>query len=137
MADVTAVTGFKNKCAVALAAKYYYVTLHDSGGSALTTSTTTYSTGIAGELATQYGYTRGAKQVTASASTNYVDTADAVWTASGGSIGPAYYAALWCGDSTGDITGAQLVCVKDSSSSPQTATNGNTMTAGLVNPIAF
>jgi hypothetical protein len=137
MADVTAVTAFKNYCASRLAASYYFSTLHGSGGSTLSNSTTTYTTGISGELSTANGYTQGGVALgTGTASTNNVDTSDAVWTASGGSIGPASYCALWVNTSN-TITGATLVCVKDSSGSPQTATSGNTMTGGLVNPVAF
>ncbi len=137
MADITGVTAFKNYCASRLAASYFFVTLHGSGGSALTNSTTTYTTGIAGELATAYGYTQGGIALgIGTASTNNVDTPDGVWTASGGSIGPASYCALWV-NTTNTITGATLVEVKDSSGSPQTATNGNTMTSGIANPISF
>lgn len=137
MADVTAVTAFKAYCATKLAASYYFATLHDTGGSALSNSTSGYSTGIAGELATAYGYTQGGVALgTGTASTNNVDTTDAVWNASGGSIGPASYCALWV-NTTNTIVGATLVCVKDSSGSPQTATTGNTMTGGLTNPISF
>jgi hypothetical protein len=137
MADITAVTAFKAYLATRIATQYFFATLHGSGGSALTASTTTYTAGIAGELATNYGYTQGGVALGAgTASTNNVDTADAVWTASGGSIGPANYCALWI-NTTNTITGAQLVCVKDSSGSPQTATTGNTMTVGIANPISF
>lgn len=137
MADITAVTAFKAYVATKLAASYYFATLHDTGGSALTASSTVWTTGIAGELATANGYTRGGVALgTGTASTNNVDTADAVWTASGGSIGPASYCALWV-NTTNTTTGMTLVSVKDGSASPQTATTGNTMTGGLANPVSF
>ena len=93
---------------------------------------------MAGELATLNGYTQGGvalNQGSVVSSTN-VDMSDAQWTASGGSIGPASYCALWC-NTTNTMTGAKLVEVKDSSSAPQTASVGQTMTGTLTNPIQY
>ena len=120
-----------------MAAMYYFATLHGTGGSALTAATTTWTgAGMAGELSTANGYTQGGVALGQGSvnSTYNVDTTDAVWTAAGGSIGPASYCALWC-NTTNTMTGAFLIEVKDSSATPQTATVGQTMTGGLVNPI--
>jgi hypothetical protein len=139
MSDITNALGFRELEATTVAAFYYFATLHGTGGSALASSTTTWTgAGMAGELATLYGYTQnGVALGTGSVVTNTnVDTANAVWTASGGSIGPASYCALWC-NTTNTMTGAVLVEVKDSSASPQTATTGQTITGTLVNPIQY
>jgi hypothetical protein len=139
MSDVVNAAGFRALEATTMAAMYYFATLHGTGGSALTSSTTTWTgAGMAGELATSHGYTQGGYalgQGSVVTNTN-VDTANAVWTASGGSIGPASYCAIWA-NTTNTMTGAVLVEVNDSSSSPQTATTGQTITATLVNEIQY
>ena len=133
MADFTASTGFRDLLAAAAAGFNYWVTLHDATGGFLPGDI--YSDGIRGELPTGNGYTRGAKSVALTNTNGVLDGPDAVWTAAGGSIGPASYAALWA--STGTITGAKLVSVKDMSATPQTATDGNTMTYTVVDPITI
>ena len=137
MADITGSTGLRDLLADSAAGYNYWVTLHGTGGSLLVV-TDVYAAGVRDELATLYGYTRGAKTVTLThtgGTGGVLDGADAVWTAAGGSIGPASYAALWV--STGTITGAELVSVKDNSVTPQTATVGNTMTYTVVDPITI
>lgn len=139
MADVTNANGFRALSATRTAALYFFATLHDAGGSALASTTDAWTgAGMAGELSTAYGYTQGgiALGTGSVVSTYNVDTIDAVWTASGGSIGPASYAAFWC-NTTNTMTGAKLVSVKDSASAPQTATDGQTMTASFVNPVQY
>lgn len=133
MADFTASTALRNLLGESAAGYNYWVTLHDATGGFVAGDT--YSAGVKGELATEFGYTRGAKAVTLTNTNGVLDGGDAVWTASGGSIGPASYACLWA--STGTITGAGLISVKDMSSTPQTATDGNTMTYSVVDPITI
>lgn len=131
----TASTALRNALGTTAAGYYYWVTLHDAGGSAFVAGDT-YTAGVRGELATGNGYTRGDKSITLTSTAGVLDGADAVWTATGGSIGPASYAALWF-NTTNDIDGAGLVSVKDSSGSPQTATDGNTMTYVVDDPITI
>jgi len=139
MADKTNCLGFRKLEATTMAAMYYFVTLHGTGGSALDTTTDAWTgAGMAGELSAGYGYTQGGValgQGSVASNTN-IDTSDAVWTASGGAIGPASYCALWCNTSN-SMTGAKLVSVKDSSADPQTATDGQTMTGSLANPVQY
>jgi hypothetical protein len=133
MADFKASTGLRDMLATSAAGYNYWVTLHDATGGFVAGDT--YSAGVRGEIATLNGYTRGDKAVTLSNTAGVLDGADAVWTASGGSIGPVSYAALWASTST--IAGAILVSVKDSALSPQTATDGNSMTYTIVDPITI
>lgn len=133
MADFTASTGLRDLLGVAAAGFNYWVTLHDATGGFVAGDV--YAAGVRGELATLNGYTRGAKAVTLTNTNGVLDGGDAVWTAAGGSIGPASYAALW--GSTGTITGARLISVKDNAATPQTATDGNTMTYTVVDPITI
>ena len=136
MADFKASTGFRDLLANAAAGFNYWVTLHDATGGFIAGDV--YAAGVRGELPTQFGYTQGDKSVALThtgGTGGILDGADAVWTAAGGSIGPASYAALW--SSTGTITGAILVSVKDSAATPQTATDGNTMTYTVVDPITI
>jgi hypothetical protein len=137
MADVTNANGYRAAEATAMAAKYFFTTLHGSGGSALAVGTT-YSAGVGGELSTALGYTQGGfgtttvTPVVGSVSGTYnVVPPTAVWTASGGSL-VAYYAATWVCDDT-SRTNAKLVMVKDSSGAIQTATTGSTMTVASAN----
>jgi len=80
------------------------------------------------ELANGNGYTTGGETLgskTVTEGTNSVifdTTATTVWTATGGDIGPASYAVVY--DSTTGI----LLSYIDFSGSPQTATDGNTLT---------
>ena len=141
-ADVTNANGVRGATALAMAAKYYFSTLHGSGGSALSTSTT-FSAGVGGELSTANGYTQGGNGTTTTtpvvgsvASTYNVTIPTAVWTASGSSL-VAYYCAVWVADDT-SRTNAKLVMVKDNSGSVQTATSGSTMTCtNATNSIAY
>lgn len=139
MADVTNALGFRKLEATLVAACYFFSTLHGSGGSALDASTDSWTgAGMADELPTGYGYTQGGValgQGSVSSNTN-VDTGNAVWTASGGPIGPAYYEALWVNTSN-TMTGAKLICVKDKSGATQTASDGNTMTGTITDPIQY
>ena len=134
MADFTASTALRNALGVAAAGFYYWVTLHDATGGFVAGDT--YSAGVRGELPTANGYTRGEKVVSLANTNGVLDGADAVWTAEGGSIGPASYAALWV-SATNNITGAGLVSVKDNSDNPQTATGGQPMTYSIVDPITI
>jgi hypothetical protein len=134
MADFTASTGLRNLIGTFLDGCYYWVTLHDATGGFVAGDT--YSAGVRGELATNYGYTRGAKTLDLTNTNGVLDGLDAVWTASGGSIGPASYAAVWA-NSTNTVTGAVLISVDDKAATPQTATDGQTMTAGITNPITI
>lgn len=141
MADITSALGFRQLLATTFANNsnfFYFATLHGAGGSALTSATVSYAGSGSGELATANGYTAGGKTCgTASVDSNTkVDTPDVVWTASGAGIGPVSYVALWC-NTTNSITGAYLVAVKDSSSSPQTASSGQTMTVSIADLISF
>lgn len=134
MADFTASTALRNALGAAAAGFYYWVTLHDATGGFVAGDV--YAAGVRGELPTLNGYTRGAKAVTLSNTNGVLDGADAVWTASGGSIGPASYAALWV-SATNNINGAGLVSVRDNSINPQTTTEGQTMTYSIVDPITI
>lgn len=134
MADFTASTALRDLISGYLEGLYYYVTLHDSTGGFVAGDT--YSAGVRGELATEFGYTRGTKTVTMTDTAGVLDCADATWTASGGDIGPSSYAALWVNTSA-SATGAVLVSVDDQSATPQTATDGNTMTVAFADPITI
>lgn len=131
MADLTASTDFRNLLADSAAAYYYWATLHGAGGSTLAIGDT-YVAGADGELATEFGYTQGAKvvdytHIDTPPKTGLLTAANAVWTAAGGSIGPVSYGACWVSASN-DIATAKLLWVDDMSATPQTATDGNTMT---------
>jgi hypothetical protein len=127
MADFTASTGLRDVIAEYLDTLTYYITLHDATGGIVAGDT--YSAGVRGELATAYGYTRGTKTIDLTNTGGVLDGPDATWTASGGSIGPAAYAAIWI-STDGNAAGARLLTVDDKSATPQTATDGLTMTAG-------
>ena len=139
MADFAAAGGKNMRASqmasTASAALYYFATLHGTGGSALSTSTDTYATSGLGELSTGGGYTAGGKTCgTMTATGAAIDCPDVVWTqdGTGTAIGPVSYAAVWV-NTTNTITGAHCVGVKDSSGSPQTASNTGTMTLPITN----
>lgn len=90
-------------------------------------SSTTYS-GVSNEHANANGYTTGGVSITLSLSgttTVTVDSTDAVWTASGGSI-TARFAAIY--EVGGDIL---CYCLLDSTPADVTATSGNTLTVQI------
>lgn len=128
MADIIASTDFRNLLADSAAAYYYWATLHGTAGSGLAVGDI-YTAGVDGELTEANGYLRGAKVVdyTHATSNGLLTAATVSWTASGGDIGPASYAACWVSASN-DITTAKLIWVDDMSATPQTATVGNPMT---------
>lgn len=137
MADQTNSTAFRDLLADKAAGLYYFATLH-SAITGLTLNMTYAATGIS-ELATGNGYTLGGAAVSLThtgGTGGNLDAADEVFTASGGDIGPASYYAIWC-NTTDTITGAKCIAIKDSSSSPQTATDGNDMTIAVANLISI
>jgi len=92
-------------------------------------ATTTYA-GVTNEHANANGYTTGGISMgplTLSGTTIVTvdDPADAVWTASGGSI-TARFAALY--ESGGDVL---VYCLLDNTPADVTATSGNTLTVAL------
>ena len=92
-------------------------------------ATTTYA-GVTGEHANANGYTTGGISMgplTLAGTTTVTvdDPADAVWTASGGSI-TARFAAIY--ESAGDVL---CYCLLDSTPADVTATTGNTLTVAL------
>lgn len=90
-------------------------------------ATTTYA-GVTNEHANGNGYTTGGTSVTLSLSgttTVTVDSSDAVWTASGGSI-VARFAAIY--EVGGDVL---CYCLLDSTPANVTATDGNTLTVAI------
>jgi hypothetical protein len=136
MADITASTALRDFVASRLSTAggcYYYATLHSSTGSAITAGQTYAASGI-GELTNANGYTAGGVTAgTMTATSGSLDCPDVVWTTTSGQTLAAEYCALWVNTSA-SITGAKLVCLKNSS---QTATNGGTLTAGFSNPIVI
>jgi hypothetical protein len=90
-------------------------------------SSTTYA-GLTNEHANANGYTTGGTSVTLSLSgttTVMVDSTDAVWTASGGSI-TARFAVIY------EVSGNVLAyCLLDSTPADVTATTGNTLTVAI------
>jgi hypothetical protein len=90
-------------------------------------SSTTYA-GLTNEHANGNGYTTGGTSVTLSLSgttTVMVDSTDAVWTASGGSI-VARFAVIY------EVSGKVLAyCLLDSSPADVTTTTGNTFTVQI------
>lgn len=90
-------------------------------------SSTTYA-GVTNEVANANGYTTGGVTLTISLSgttTVTVDSTDAQWTASGGSI-TARYAVIY--ESGGNVA---LYCLLDSTPADVTATDGNTLTVQI------
>lgn len=90
-------------------------------------TSTTYA-GLTNEHANGNGYTTGGVSVTLSLSgttTVMVDSTDAVWTASGGSI-TARFAVIY------EVSGNVLCyCLLDSTPADVTATDGNTLTVQI------
>lgn len=88
---------------------------------------TTYA-GLTNEHSNANGYTTGGESVTLSLSgttTVTVDSSDAVWTASGGSI-TARFAVIY------EVSGNVLCyCLLDSAPADVTATTGNTLTVAI------
>ena len=139
MADQTNSTAFRDYLADLADNLFYRVTLH-SAITGLTLNMTYAATGIS-ELATVVnGYTLGGQAVPlvhTGGNTGNLDSADIVWTnTSGADLGPVTYAVVWA-NTTDTITGAKAIAIKDSSVTPQTATDGNTMTFAVVDMIAI
>lgn len=134
MPDFTASTGLRDIIATYLDGCYYWATLHDATGGFVAGDV--YAAGIRGELPTANGYTRGSKTVDLSNTNGVLDAVDVSWATAAGETLTAHYAALWMATAN-NIAGAKLLSVKDSSASPQTASNGGTLTAQLVNPITI
>jgi len=138
MTDQTNSTALRDLLAdLAAANLYYFVTLH-SAITGLSLNMTYAATGIS-ELATGNDYTLGGQEIDLAHSGGtggVLDSADAVWTANGGDIGPASYYAVWANTSQ-SITGSKCIAIKDSSASPQTATDGNTMTVPVADMITI
>lgn len=92
-------------------------------------SSTTYA-GVTNEHANNNGYTTGGfsfgtLDLSGTTTVKVDDSADAVWTASGGSI-TARFAVLY--ESGGDVV---CYCLLDSTPADVTATDGNTLTIAL------
>lgn len=137
MADFVASTALRDIIADHLETDYYWATLHDDTGGFVAGDV--YSAGVRGELVEENGYLRGAKAITLThtgGTGGVLDGPDLTWSASGGEIGPASYAAIWM-NTTNNITGAVLVSVDDKAADPQTATDGNTMTFTIVDPVTI
>jgi len=104
-----------------------------SNADTLTDATINDMGDLTNEVATNYGYTQGAKTctlaVTQSGGTITVDeTTNPVWTASGGSI-VAYYAVIYkYVDGTPANNTPLCVCLLDTAPASVTATTGNTLT---------
>jgi len=112
---------------------YYFATLHDASGSALTSASTTYAASGIGELATANGYTAGGKACgTMTATGAAIDCPDVAWTTGTGETLTASYCAVWV-NTTNSITGAQCLAVKDSAATPATASNGGALTQPIAN----
>lgn len=106
---------------------------------ALGNGTDSVKADIANELATGSGYTAGgvtvAGSITMSSATTTIDTADASWTASGGSI-TAHYAVLYNDTPTAPADPLIAFCYLDyNAGTPQdvTVTDGNTLTVTVAN----
>lgn len=132
MANFTASTALRDATGTKMASCYYWVTLHEAGQTFVASDT--YSAGVRGELATANGYTRGGQSVTLTSTNGVLDSADVVWTASGGSL-TAGHVVMWV-STTNSISGAGLVSV-GTPASAQTATDGRPMTATVNNPITY
>jgi hypothetical protein len=135
MADITASTALRDFIAGRLSTAggcYMWATLHSS--IAAISASTVYAASGLNELGSGSGYTAGGASCGTIGRTNGVlDTPDVVWTTGAGETLTAAACCLWI-NSTNNIVGASLVCMKDSS---QTASNGGTLTAGIANPITI
>lgn len=135
MPDITASTALRDFIAGRLSSTggcYMWATLHSS--TAAISASTVYAASGLNELTTANGYTAGGQSCGTITRTNgTLDTPDVTWTTSAGQTLSAACCAVWI-NSTNNIVGAALVSLKDSA---QTASNGGTMTGGLVNPITI
>jgi len=107
--------------------------LSTSNANTLTKATINDMGDITNEVATNFGYTQGAKTVTLavteSAGTVTVDeTTNPVWTASGGAITARYAVIYKYVDSTPANNTPLCVCLLDTAPADVTATDGNTFT---------
>lgn len=107
--------------------------LSTSNANTLTKGTIATMGDITNEVATNYGYTQGAKTVTLSVAesggTVTVDeTTNPVWTASGGSITARFAVIYKYVDGTPANNTPLCVCLLDTAPADVTATNGNTLT---------
>jgi hypothetical protein len=135
MADITASTALRDFIAGRLSTAggcYMWATLH-SAATNLAAGTVYAASGLL-ELTNGNGYTAGGTTCGTITRTNgTLDTPDVVWPTGSGQTLTAGCVAIWI-NSTNSITGASLVCVKDSA---QTASNTGTLTAGLTNTIVI
>jgi len=107
--------------------------LSTSNADTLAKGTITTMGSLTNEVATNYGYTQGAKTVTLtvaeSAGTVTVDeTTNPVWTASGGSITARFAVIYKYVDATPANNTPLCVCLLDTAPADVTATTGNTLT---------
>jgi len=118
MADITASTAFRDFVASRLSSAggvYYYATLHNSSGSAITAGQAYAASGI-GELATANGYTAGGKTAgTMTATNGTLDCPDIQWDTGAGETLTCEYQALWVSTAATLTTAAKLVMLKNSS----------------------
>ena len=135
MANSTASTALRDLIANLLSTAggaYMWATLH-STITPITAATVYAATGL-DELPTANGYTAGGTPLgTISEIDGVLDVDDEVWTTGAGETLTAAACCIWINTSN-VIAGAALVSMQDSS---QTASNGGTMTAGLVNNITI
>lgn len=107
--------------------------LSTSNADTLTDATINDMGDITDEVATNFGYTRGAKEVTLAVTqaddTMTVDeTTNPVWTASGGSIVARFAVIYKYVDGTAGNNTPLAVCLLDTEPANVTATTGNTLT---------
>jgi len=107
--------------------------LSTSNANTLTKGTIATMADITNEVATNYGYTQGAKtvtfNVTESGGTITIDeTTNPVWTASGGSITARFAVIYKYVDGTASNNIPFGVCLLDTAPADVTATTGNTLT---------
>ena len=137
-ADITASTAFRDFIANRLSSAggcYYYVTLHDAGGSAITAGSSYATSGI-GELATANGYTAGGKTAgTMTATAGVLDNPDVQWDTTAGQTLTCAYQALWVSTAATLTTAAKLVCLKESAQSG--AGDGGYVKCAFTNPITI
>lgn len=100
-------------------------------------STHTVKANVTNELATANGYTAGGGTLTSvtwnkSGAITTFDAANFVWTASGGSIGPARYAVLYKSGTANSITDPLVgYMLLDNTPADVTVTDTNTLTANF------